>query len=93
MQDVNPKVTMTADLDVIPGRPFKGEATPVSSKVKSTEDDLNLLVALDEPEMLVKAVFKVATELSSNVKWAIIARAMAAASVELEEANAPAPRP
>ena len=46
--EVAPKVTMSADLDVIPGRPFKGEAKAMG--IQSTEDDLNLQVALDEPE-------------------------------------------
>ena len=87
MSDTPVKVTMSADLDVIRARPFKGEAEAMG--VKSTEDDLNLLVALDEPEQLARAVQKIANLLESNPLWAVIAKHMAAANEELEALNKP----
>ena len=106
MSDTPVKVSMSADLDVIPanpdspiakigleetgyggGRSFKGEAKAMG--IQSTEDDLNLLVALDEPEQVARALFKVATQLSSNPRWSAIAEAMARANEVLEELNKP----
>ena len=88
--DAPVKVTMSADLDVIPGRPFKGEAKAMG--VKSTEDDINLLITLDEPEQVARALFKISTGLSSNPLWAVIAKHMAAANEELEALNQPPSR-
>jgi hypothetical protein len=80
-QTVGVKTTMTADLDVIPAKDYR-------DRVHSTEDDINLLIALDEPELVVRALLRVA-ERNGGEKWTTLAALLRQADVMFEDENKP----
>jgi hypothetical protein len=87
MNDTKVDVSMSATLDVIPGRPFKGEAKAMG--IKSTEDDINLLIELNEPDLATLALLKIARARQNDPRWAIIAEHLTKTDEALQELNKP----
>jgi hypothetical protein len=98
-QTVGVEVKMTADLDVIPADPNSRiakiglettsyDGRNYGDRVHSTEDDINLLIALDEPELVVRALLRVA-ERNGGEKWTTLAALLRQADVMFEDENKP----